>query len=159
MLIYWLCRQAEFTIDSCTRNHTVLQFVYSLVITLKTFTLNHNTQSRCNTLWTVLILHWAIPCILTCALLAASLIHLLTELARTNNSYWSCCSCCFSSTPLFHSYITGRLTTNNSYWILHCLRSLLSTLESNTRRTQRRVLLVSADRTENIALLLLLRGD
>jgi hypothetical protein len=65
----------EFTIDYYTRNLTVLQFAYSLVITLKTFTINHNAQSRCNTLCTVLILHWVIPCILTCALLAVSLIH------------------------------------------------------------------------------------
>jgi hypothetical protein len=86
--IYWLYRLAEFTIDSCTRNPTVLQFAYSLVITLKTFTTNHNTQSRCNTLCTVLILHRVIPCILTCVLLAASLIHLLTELARPSN--WRC---------------------------------------------------------------------
>jgi hypothetical protein len=73
--VYWIYHQAEFTIDYSTRNLTVLQFAYSLVITLKTFTINHNTQSRCNTLCTVLILHRVIPCILTCALLATSLIH------------------------------------------------------------------------------------
>jgi hypothetical protein len=68
-----------------TRNLTVLQFAYSLVYKLKSFTINHNTQSHWNTLCTVLILHWVIPCILPCALLAASLIHLLTELARLSN--------------------------------------------------------------------------
>jgi hypothetical protein len=74
-LVYWICRQAEFTIDYYTRNLTVLHFAYSLVITLKTFTINHNTQSRCNTLCTVLILHQVILCILTCTLLCASLIY------------------------------------------------------------------------------------
>jgi hypothetical protein len=47
-------------------------------ITLKIFTINHSTKSHWNTLYTVLILHRVISCILTCALLAASLIHLLT---------------------------------------------------------------------------------
>jgi hypothetical protein len=50
-----------------------------IVITFKTFTNNHNTQPRCNTLCTVLIPHRVISCNLTCALLAASLIHLLTS--------------------------------------------------------------------------------
>jgi hypothetical protein len=79
------------------------------VITNKIFTINHNTQSHWNTLYTVLILHWSIPCIPTYALLAASLIHLLSSwlvLANltvelhcltvalnwsTTHSYWSFC--------------------------------------------------------------------
>jgi hypothetical protein len=50
-----------------------------------------------------------------------------------------------TSTPLYYSYLTA----------LHCLQSLLSTLESNTRRTQRCVLLrVTSLRSRRPSLLL-----
>jgi hypothetical protein len=61
-----------------------LQSYCTTVRTLKTFTLNHNTQSRCITLCTVLILHRVIPCNLTCALLAV----LLVSADRTENVMW-----------------------------------------------------------------------
>jgi hypothetical protein len=69
--------------------------------------------------------------------------------------------CCFSSTPLFHSYINGRLTTHTSRTASHT-STATHTLTSHTGSalpsvspinagiwhagTQRRVLLVSADR-------------
>jgi sulfite exporter TauE/SafE len=60
-----------------------LQLIITIAVSLeslnKVFTINHNTKSYWNKLYTVLTLHGAIPCIPTYAFLAASLIHLFSS--------------------------------------------------------------------------------
>jgi hypothetical protein len=62
------------------------------VSTNKTFTINHNTKPYWNTLYTVLTLHWAIPCIPTYAsgLVTNSLVK---QLARTNTVELNSANC------------------------------------------------------------------